>query len=241
MVKCFDTNDELAMKIYTDQTGHFPKQSLKGNQYIMVLCEVDSNAILVEPMKNRSADEMIRAFQHLIDRLKGCGARPKHLILDNEISAAFKSVVGTNEMTYQLVPPNDHRRNIAERAIQTFKAHFISILCGTDDNFPIGLWCSLLPQAEMTLNMARKSTLIPNVLAYAHLFGQHDYNAHPLAPLGCAVKIHVVPEARESFAPHSVSGYHLGISMEHYRCYRICVKKTRSEHIGNTVFSNTNT
>ena len=117
MVKCFDTDDELAMKIYTDQTGRFPKQSLKGNQYIMVLCEVDSNAILVEPMKNRSADEMICAFQHLIDRLKGCGAKPKHLILNNEISAAFKSVVGTNEMTYQLVPPNDPRQNIAGRAI----------------------------------------------------------------------------------------------------------------------------
>jgi hypothetical protein len=31
-------------------------------------------------------------------------------------------------MTYQLVPPQDHQRNLAEKAIQTFKAHFISIL-----------------------------------------------------------------------------------------------------------------
>ena len=86
------------------------------------------------------------------------------------------------------------------------------------------------------MNMLRPSRLVPNVSAHAHLHGQHDYNAHPLAPLGCAVEMHVVPDVRETFAPHSVSGYHLGTSLEHYRCYKIWIKKTRSERIGNTVF-----
>jgi hypothetical protein len=39
--------------IYSDQTGRFPKQSLRGNKYLMVMVEVDSNAILLEPMKSR--------------------------------------------------------------------------------------------------------------------------------------------------------------------------------------------
>ena len=52
-------------KIYSDQPGRFPKKSSHGNQYIMVLTEVDSDAILVEPMKNRTAREMIRAYQVL--------------------------------------------------------------------------------------------------------------------------------------------------------------------------------
>ena len=77
----------------------------------------------------------------------------------------MKEVIEENEMTYQLVPSHDHRRNMAKRAIQTFKAHFIAILCGVDSNFPIGLWCWLLPQAEMTLNMLRPSRLVPNVAA----------------------------------------------------------------------------
>ena len=47
MLKVFDTTDELAMRIYTNQTGRFPKKSTRGNQYIMVLCEIDSNVILV--------------------------------------------------------------------------------------------------------------------------------------------------------------------------------------------------
>ena len=47
MVKVIDTNSDLAMKIYIDQTGRFPKTSAKGNQYIMVLCEIESSGILV--------------------------------------------------------------------------------------------------------------------------------------------------------------------------------------------------
>ena len=46
-------------------------------------------------------------------------------ILDNEVSAEFKrSIVDDWGATYQLVPPNVHRRNMAERTICTFKAHF---------------------------------------------------------------------------------------------------------------------
>ena len=33
-------------KIYTDQTCHFPTKSSRGNQYIIVMCEMDSDIIL---------------------------------------------------------------------------------------------------------------------------------------------------------------------------------------------------
>ena len=56
-------------------------------------------------------------------------------LLDNECSNDFKERIKANKMTYQLVPPHDHRRNIAETAIKVFKAHFISILCGCDKSF----------------------------------------------------------------------------------------------------------
>ena len=39
--------------IVSDQTGQFPKQLLWGNKYIMVLAEIDSNAIMVEAMKSQ--------------------------------------------------------------------------------------------------------------------------------------------------------------------------------------------
>ena len=103
-------------------------------------------------------------------------------------------------MQYQLVPPHDHRRNIAEKAIQVFKAHFISILCGADKSFPLHLWDRLLGQAEHTLNMLRISKMTPTVSAYAYLWGKHNNNANPFAPLGCKVDAHITPGTKETWA-----------------------------------------
>ena len=229
-------NEEAAQKIYTDQPGRFPKKSSRGNQYIMVLTEVDSDAILVEPMKNRTAGEMIRAYQVLIDRLNSAGIFPKLHILDNECSTELKTVIKTNKMTFQLVPPHDHRRNIAEKAIQTFKDHFISILCGADKMFPLHLWDRLLRQAEHTLNMLRPSRMTPTISAYTYLWKQHDYNANPFAPLGCRVKAHLVPSIRESWAPHTASGFYIGNARDHYLCHEIYITDTRHARVCNTVF-----
>ena len=62
-IRFYNINDNVALpKIYTDQTGHFPKKSSPGNQYIMVMVELNSSTILVEAMKNRMAGEMICAY-----------------------------------------------------------------------------------------------------------------------------------------------------------------------------------
>ena len=42
-------------------------------------------------------------------------------------------------MTYQLVPTYDHRRNLAEKDIQTWKDHFIGVMSGTAAAFPVHL------------------------------------------------------------------------------------------------------
>ena len=68
-IKILDMEDEATLKIWTNQPGRFLKKSMKGSQYMMVLTESDSDAILVEPMKNRTSGEMIRAYQKLINRL----------------------------------------------------------------------------------------------------------------------------------------------------------------------------
>ena len=73
----FDLSDEAQQLMYTDQTGKFPKKSSKGNHYIMVLIEIDSNAILVEAMKNRTAGEVIRAYLVLVTCLHNAGVTPR--------------------------------------------------------------------------------------------------------------------------------------------------------------------
>ena len=68
-------------------------------------------------------------------------------ILDNEASAEYNRSIKTKwNANYQLLPPNTHRSNEAERAIRTFKAHFLSILSGVAPYFPRNVWDLLLPQ-----------------------------------------------------------------------------------------------
>jgi hypothetical protein len=115
----------------------------------------------------------------------------------------FKEWLKLNQMKYQLVSPNDHRGDIAETAIKIFKGHIISILCGCDKSFSLNLLDRLLPQSEHTLNMLQPARMTPTMSAYAYLWGQHNYNANPFAPLECKVNAHITPGVCEMWAPTS--------------------------------------
>jgi hypothetical protein len=78
---------------------------------------------------------------------------------------------------------------------------------------------------------------MPSVSAYEFVNGKIDYNKFLLAPLGCAVEMHESTNRQKTWDPHSLSGWYLGTSTEHYRCHKIFCKKTHSERISDTVFS----
>ena len=165
---------ELVETIHTDQTGAFPVTSQRGYRYITVGIHIDANYIFCETMKNRTEGEMINAYHKMVDQMQLAGLGPKHHWLDNECSENFKKCIRKNNMTHELVPPDCHRRNMAERVIQTFKNHFVAILSGVDDRFPLSLWCYLVRPAGLTVNLLRQNNVAPKILAYAHVHGQHD-------------------------------------------------------------------
>jgi hypothetical protein len=128
-----------------------------------------------------------------------------------------------------------HRRNVAERAIRTWKNHFVAGLCSTDTRFPMHLWDRLLEQASITLNLLRPSRRNPKISAYNMLEGTFDYNKTPLAPPGTKVIIHEKPQQPKTWDPHGTEGWYLGPAMEHYRCHRVFTNKTKAERITDTV------
>eukprot|EP01083_Nonionella_stella_P235652 828365_1 len=111
-----------------------------------------------------------------------------------------------------------HRRNQAERAIQSAKDHFLAILAGLDPKFPPFMWDHLLPQAELTLNLLRQSRSNPSISAWEHYNGPFNYDATPINPLGCRVLIHNKPATRKSWDYRAREGFNVGVSLEHYRC-----------------------
>jgi hypothetical protein len=86
----------------------------------------------------------------------------------------MKEEMDNQNVSWQLTPVGIHRRNAAERAIRTFKNHFLAGLASTDDDFPLHLWCRLLSQAQHTLNLLQTSRINPRLSAEAQLNGQFD-------------------------------------------------------------------
>jgi len=210
-------------KLYTDDTGRFPIRSHSGNECIMVAYHQPTNAILVEPSRSRRDVHRITAYNNIMKRIHDNQHHVDLQLLDNEASTAYKNTIKTKwNTTYQLVPPYSHRRNAAERAIRTFKAHFLVILAGVDRSYPRQYWDLLLPQAELTLNLLRQSNLYPNISAHQQLYNSpFSYNAHPLGPIGATVLVHNKPAVRHTWDFRCQKGWYLGTSLEHYRCHRV--------------------
>eukprot|EP00804_Cyclotella_cryptica_P007565 CCRYP_010643-RA/>CCRYP_010643-RA protein AED:0.40 eAED:0.40 QI:0/0/0/1/1/1/2/0/244 len=100
---------EVRDTVFTDQTGQFPTRSQAGHKYLMVMVDIDSSGILVEPIKNRTDAELTRAYELLLARRKS-GVVPRKHVLDNEVSAAMKELIKNKyHMDYELVPPGCHR------------------------------------------------------------------------------------------------------------------------------------
>jgi hypothetical protein len=78
--------------------------------------------------------------------------------------------------------------------------------------------------------------MTPLVSAYAYLWGKHVYNANPFTLLGCKVEAHVTPGTRETWAPHTASGFYVGNMWEHYQCHKIYICDTKHPRTCLTIF-----
>ena len=87
VIKCIDLQEELKGKISSDQTGRFPYRSFKGNQYLMIIHESDSSAILYQPVRSKESGDNVKAWKEAMQQLNKCGIKPKHQVMDNELSA----------------------------------------------------------------------------------------------------------------------------------------------------------
>jgi hypothetical protein len=131
-------------QLYMDLTGKFPVRSSKVNVYAMVYYVYYCNYVKVIPMKYWPTSEWVKTYDHIHQELTAKGFKPKLQTLDKEASAALKRFFTTNDVGYQLVPPHCNRHNADERAIRTFKEHFVAGLSSVITTFPLHLWDIIL-------------------------------------------------------------------------------------------------
>ena len=137
-------------------------------------------------------------------------------IINNECSKEYKATMQQKwNVAYQLVPPDLHRRNAAERAIRKFKAHFLAILAGVATYFPRYLWDLLLPQTKITLKFLRQSIADPTISAWGCFSGPFNYNVTLMGTLVIRVISRDKPSKRKSWGFRGKYGWSVGVSLEH--------------------------
>jgi hypothetical protein len=115
IIRILDMEGKATQKIFTDQPGHYPRKSSRGNHYIMVMTKSDKDTILIKRMKNRTAREIILAYQTLIDQFRTAGIAPKLCILDNECSQDFKATIHFNKNDVPTFPLHNHQQTWQRR------------------------------------------------------------------------------------------------------------------------------
>ena len=113
---------------------------------MMVIYVYNPNAILLDTLQDRNNESILQAYQMIIGHPTKRWLKPRLQHLDNEASQLLQNEIDSNNINWQTVPPGNYRRNVAKRQIRTLKNHFISILAGTDPDFPLHIWDKLIPQ-----------------------------------------------------------------------------------------------
>ena len=85
----------------------------------------DTNKILVQPSKIRAGSATTQAYENLFKLLTENGFRPRLKYLDNEASKLPKQFDRNEHVDFQMVPPHIHRCNATEKAIRTWKYHYV--------------------------------------------------------------------------------------------------------------------
>jgi hypothetical protein len=192
----------------------------------------DANFIHAEPMKSKTASAILAAYKAGHSILSAHGLKPCLQRLNKEASAALKMFLHDSDIDFQLAPPGILRRNAAKQAICTFKNYFIARLSVTGSRFPLHLWCRLLPQALLTLNLMQGSCINPKLLAWSQVYGNYNFNR---PPPGIHVIVHEKPALCQSWAAHGVDGWYIGPALDSYRCYRTYIWSTQWERISDTL------
>ena len=100
--------------------------------------------ILSKPIKNIQAATIHNAFLNIHNILKPIVNDPKVYIIENECSSEFKEYIKKYNIDFHIAPPNMHRQNATEQAVQTCKNNFIAGFSNTDTYFLISGWNRLV-------------------------------------------------------------------------------------------------
>ena len=123
-----------------DLAGKLPTTSSRGNKYVFLWYEYDSNTMKSVPINRSHQEEQLCTYGICYEYYALRGSLPQVTRLDNKASTALKKIK-EDSMEFQFVPPNIHHQNSSEGAMRTWKEHTIATLSTFDPEVPLYLWC----------------------------------------------------------------------------------------------------
>ena len=221
--------------MYSDQTGMFPVRSYSNMQLIFVAYIYDINAIIGLPLKTRTSESIIGAFQKVLKMMTKSNCKPVVNVMDNKCRKAVQEYITVNGIDIELCLPKNHYLNgLGKRTIGTYKAHFINTLATVDPNCPMQLWDTFLEQTTETLNILRTLRQNTKKAAYEELNGKFDYNKTPIVPVGIKALVYNDPSDRTSFEARTLDTFVVSRAQLHYRCFLFWIPATKGFCISDT-------
>ena len=145
------------LKTYSDKIGKLPLQSSRGHNYLFILYDYDSNAIMSVPQKNLHAKSITESWQHCFVRTKDNRYTPDLHIINKECSdilIIYSENIRLTPNVFPLTATNKTRLNVPSKI---WKHQLIAGLEICDTDFPLDKWERLMPQCNITINLIRYS------------------------------------------------------------------------------------
>lgn len=130
-------DDVKSGRTHADATGPLPMRARSNALYQIIFYNEDTNYIHVETSTSRGGPELLAALQRAVKFFNDRHISIEIIRMDNECSKLTKDWIHKETMTLELTPVSHHRTNRAERAIRTWKDHFIAVLATTDPGCPL--------------------------------------------------------------------------------------------------------
>ena len=223
---------------YSDTTANFPKTKI----HFLVMYAYALNYIKVIPLRGFSSTTYIKAYEQGIEDFETANPsisyKPKLEVMDNVLSNEMRRFLKKKGIQVQLVPPDDHSANNAERSIQTFKKALVAALATAHPDFPLEALPHLAPHIEDIINLLRPSRIDPKISAWEQLHGLYDLVRWPLVPVGAMGIVYEPSTTRAlgTFGPHGVVGFYVGRAKEHYGCYTMYIPDTHTTRVTDSVY-----
>ena len=211
---------KLSQRLTMDGTGNMTVPAFNGDTQILIVFHAATNFIRTLAFKSKA--EVHSLLIELWKEAKGLGHTISEIRMDNELPESTSEYFKSQQVAVQRVGVGRelHRANSAERAIQTYKDHFMSTIAARDPQCPLQYWTEAVPFCERTLNLMRPGP--DNISAFQAYWGyKYDFNAHPIAPWGTRVETYTPRELRTTFESRSEAAWYMGPSKAHHRGHRI--------------------